>query len=66
MAAADFDNDGDDDLAVGAPGETIGGDGGAGAVFVFRGSAGGFTTDPTRWSQDRSGIADAAEPGDAG
>ncbi len=65
VAAADFDNDGDDDLAVGAPGERIGGDDGAGAVFVFRGSARGFTTDPTRWSQDRNGIADAAEPGDA-
>ena len=39
LAAGDFDGDGDDDLAVGAPGEAIGNLQQAGAVFVFRGSS---------------------------
>jgi hypothetical protein len=38
LAAGDFDLDGFDDLAVGAPGE----DGGSGAVFVLRGSGAGI------------------------
>ncbi len=38
LAAGDFDLDGYDDLAVGAPGE----DGGSGAVFVVRGGPGGI------------------------
>ena len=65
LAAADFDDDGDDDLAVGAPGEEVGGDADAGAVFVFRGGVTGFATAPSRWTQDRAGITGVAEPGDA-
>jgi len=38
IAAGDFDNDGDDDLAVGVPGE----DSGAGAVYLYRGSVTGL------------------------
>jgi hypothetical protein len=38
MAAGDFDNDGDDDLAVSAPGE----DSSAGAVYLYRGSVVGL------------------------
>ncbi len=38
LATGDFDLDGYDDLAVGAPGE----DGGSGAVFVVRGGPGGI------------------------
>ncbi len=38
VAAGDFDGDGIDDLAVGAPGEA-----GAGAVYVFRGSPRGLS-----------------------
>jgi hypothetical protein len=42
LAAGDFDNDGFDDLAVGAPGEQIGGTVDAGVLFRFRGSAAGL------------------------
>lgn len=40
LAAGDFDDDGHDDLAVGAPGETVGGNADSGLVFLFQGSAG--------------------------
>ena len=43
LAAGDFNNDNFADLAVGAPGEAVGGAGGAGAVSVLPGSAGGLT-----------------------
>jgi FG-GAP repeat len=42
VAAGRFNADGFDDLAVGASGETVGGDPLAGAVTVFYGSAGGL------------------------
>ena len=45
LAAGDFDADGVPDLAIGAPGEIVGGLPGAGAVFVLRGTdPGGLTT----------------------
>ena len=43
LAAGDFNNDGFDDLAAGAPDEAVGSAGGAGAVSVIPGSAGGLT-----------------------
>jgi FG-GAP repeat len=43
LAAGDFNADGRADLAVGVPGETLGGAFGAGAVNVLYGSAGGLT-----------------------
>jgi hypothetical protein len=43
LAAGDFNNNGFDDLAAGAPFETVGSAGGAGAVSVLYGSAGGLT-----------------------
>ncbi len=64
LAAGDFDNDGDEDLVVGAPGEEVGGDPGAGAVFFYRATAAGFVSAPSRWSQHRAGVSGAAEPGD--
>jgi hypothetical protein len=42
VAAGRFNSDGFDDLAVGAPGETVGGAQFAGAVSVFYGSSGGL------------------------
>jgi hypothetical protein len=42
VAKGDFNNDTFIDLAVGAPGETLAGDAGAGAVNVFFGSASGL------------------------
>jgi hypothetical protein len=44
LAAGDFNNNGVTDLAVGAPGETVGSLGQAGAVSVLPGSASGLTT----------------------
>ena len=65
LAVGDFDNDGFDDLAVGAPGEGIGTAANAGAVNVLRGSAGGLTATGNQiWNQDSAGIANAAEAGD--
>jgi hypothetical protein len=43
LAAGDFNNNGFDDLAAGAPFEAVGSAGGAGAVSVLYGSAGGLT-----------------------
>jgi hypothetical protein len=43
LSAGDFNNDGRDDLAVGAPGEAPGADPKSGWVFAFRGSSGGLT-----------------------
>ncbi len=42
LAAGDFDGDGYDDLAVGAPGEDVGGQADAGMVTILYGSAGGL------------------------
>jgi len=42
LAAGDFDADGFDDLAIGAPGEDLGGTADAGALVIFRGSAAGL------------------------
>jgi hypothetical protein len=42
LACGDFDDDGAADLAVGAPGETVGGDFTAGAVYVLPGSPTGL------------------------
>jgi hypothetical protein len=43
VAAGDFDEDGIDDLAIGAPGESVDGAAKAGVVIVLRGSASGLT-----------------------
>ena len=43
LAAGDFNNDGFTDLAAGAPTETVGSAGSAGAVSVLPGSTGGLT-----------------------
>ena len=44
LAAGDFNHDGYDDIAIGAPGMSIGPLAGAGALFIFPGSASGLTT----------------------
>src|SRR5439155_3726802 len=66
LIAGDFNGDGIDDLAIGVPGETINGHIAAGAVAIIYGSPTGLiSTGNQFWSQDSTGIADAAEGGDA-
>ena len=66
LAAADLNGDGRDDLAVGAPGDSVGSSAGAGAVNVIYGSGGGLTaTGNQLWSQDSPGVLEAAEGGDS-
>jgi hypothetical protein len=61
LAAGDFDGDGRDDLAIGAPGENKG----AGAVHVLRGASGGLSRIGDQlWLQSSSGVDDSSERGD--
>jgi len=65
LAAGDFNNDGVDDLAVGAPGEDVGTAADAGAVSVLYGSAGGLTgTGSQQFRQGAGGVGGTAEPDD--
>lgn len=60
LGAGDFDADGVADLAIGVPGETLGGAVGAGAVIVFRGSKSRFDASAaagTLWSEKVLGAA---------
>lgn len=62
LAAGDFNGDGTDDIASGAPFT----DDNAGAVGVLYGSPTGITTAGAAWiSQDTPGVPGAAEPEDA-
>lgn len=65
LAAADFNNDGFGDLAVGVPGEDLLGRTDAGAFNLIFGSATGLTAAGNQiWDQDSDGIQDIVEPGD--
>jgi len=62
LAAGDFNNDGFDDLAAGAPWERVGSLGLAGAVSVIPGSAGGLTaTGGQLFTQNSPGVPGVAE-----
>lgn len=67
LAAGDFDGDGVDDLAIGSPGEKIGGDSQAGQVQVIFGVGGsGLSNQRSQlWHQDRSGVSGETEIADA-
>jgi hypothetical protein len=66
ITAADFDGDGYDDVVVGIPGQDIGSAFDAGAIRYVRGSSTGLTTAGAQYyHQDRPGVADSAESGDA-
>ncbi len=59
LAAGDFDHDGRDDLAIGAPGAA------GGSVTLLYGSPSGLRPRaPTLWSQGRGGVPGRAEDGD--
>src|SRR5262249_29597945 len=63
---ADFNNDGFADLAVGAPGESIGSAANAGAVNVLYGSAAGPSgTGSQTFTQNTAGVGSTAEAGDS-
>ncbi|MFF4487597.1 FG-GAP-like repeat-containing protein [Streptomyces sp. NPDC001544] len=65
-APYDFNGDGRVDLAVGAPGATVGGQAKAGAVSVVYGSPTGLKTSTrTLLTQNTAGIPGSAEAGDA-
>ncbi|MBA2807813.1 FG-GAP repeat protein [Streptomyces sp. KM273126] len=65
-APYDFNGDGYRDLAIGAPGATVGGKAKAGAVSVVYGSSTGLkTTKYQTFSQNSAGIPGTAETGDA-
>ncbi len=69
LAAADFNGDGRDDLAIGTPHETVGseffGIGGAGVVNVMYGSANGLTSSGAlQLAQEDTGVANSSEEWD--
>ncbi|MFF7265849.1 integrin alpha [Streptomyces sp. NPDC008159] len=64
-APYDFDGDGYRDLAIGAPGATVGGKAKAGAVTVVHGGATGpGTARHELLTQNTTGVPDSAESGD--
>jgi hypothetical protein len=63
LANGDFNGDGRTDLAIGAPGTTVEGAAGAGAVHIAHGSFAGPILVQT-WTQNSPGIADHAESND--
>jgi hypothetical protein len=66
LASGDLNGDGHADLAIGVPGESIKTTAGAGAVNVIYGSGSGLSSTGNQlWSQNRSGVLDAAEAGDS-
>jgi len=65
LATGDFNGDGRADLAVGAPDEMVNGENKAGAVNVIYGSSLGLrSTGNDLWTQDSTGIDNAAEEND--
>jgi hypothetical protein len=65
LAAGDFNNDGRDDLAIGAPNENIGNTQDAGSVNVLPGTGSGLSaTGDQIWFQNVKGVAGASETDD--
>jgi hypothetical protein len=65
LSSADFDESGEDDLAIAHEGEAFSGNENAGMVTVLYGDVGGPTTiGAQRWSQDSPGVRGVAEDQD--
>ena len=65
LATGDMDSDGQDDLAIGVPGERVGTETRAGAVHVMYSGAAGLNANNDRlWTQDSTGIEEDAEEQD--
>jgi hypothetical protein len=66
LTAANYGNGSQADLAIGVPGQVVGGDNRAGAANVLYGSSTGLTSSGNQlWTQDSTGVAgDGAEDGD--
>jgi hypothetical protein len=67
LAASDFDGDGNSDLAIGVPGESVAGLAEAGSVNMLYGSQDGLqdvSPHDQNWHQNSSGIKDVVEEGD--
>lgn len=65
VASGDFDRDGYADLAVGAPGEAIGGTAGAGSLTIVYGSASGLSDRAAVFDQGVGGVPGAVSDGNA-
>jgi hypothetical protein len=63
--AGDFNGDGFDDIAVGAPGEDVGTVSGAGAVNVIYGSSNGLRTSKNQFWQQNELVSSSSETDDA-
>lgn len=65
VAVGDFDGNGRDDLAIAAPGESVGTIQGAGSVnVIYSGLSGLVSAGNQVWSQNSPGILDTSEVGD--
>ncbi len=65
LGAADVNDNGRVDLVAFVPGETVGGEGSAGAAHVLFGINGGLTGSASKlYHQDTPGVGDVAEAGD--
>ena len=65
LVSADFDNDGFDDVIIGAPGEAIGSKENAGAFTIMFGSSAGLVSDRAKlFHQGTPGVPGGVEDGD--
>jgi hypothetical protein len=65
LASGDFDEDGNDDLAIGVPTEDVSGHGDVGVAHVLYGDSTGLTaTGSQLWQQGTGGVDGTAESGD--
>jgi hypothetical protein len=66
LAAGDFDGDGDDDLALGAPGTTVSGFTSAGSIYVVASTPSGFDFgNAVQWHQNSAGVPGSCAAGEA-